>query len=54
MPKIKPIKKRGPFAMVFRCPHCRHAEIGNVTKPFDCTKAHGRMRTHMAKCKPAA
>jgi len=54
MLKVKPIKTRGPFATVFRCPKCGHKEIGKYLMQYDCTRADGRIRTHIATCTKVA
>lgn len=46
----RPIIKRGPLATVFFCPKCGHKEIGRKSVRFDCTRADGRIRSHIAKC----
>jgi len=54
MPKVEPIKTRAPFATVFRCPLCGHAERGSKVIRYDCTRAVGRIRTHIANCTKVA
>lgn len=50
MPRVNPIITRGPVATVFRCPKCGHAEVGRKSVQYDCTRADGRIRTHISNC----
>jgi len=54
MPNMQPIYKSMPFATVFRCPKCGHTERGNKAIRYDCTRADGRIRTHIATCTKVA
>lgn len=47
---MKPIITRGPLATTFRCPSCGYVEIGRKSVKYDCTRAAGRIRTHITKC----